>query len=82
MFVYLGLLSIAGLMLYLSPNWGAVGVFFTGTGAGLSTSKPADTMYSVSLDRSLFKCVTETQEPSKHGANVTETKKIHLLSIK
>lgn len=74
-FVYLGLLSIAGLMLYLSPSCGALGVFFTGTGARLSTSKPADTMYSVNSDRSLFKCVNETQEPLKPGVNVTETKK-------
>lgn len=74
-FVYLGLLSIAGLMLYLSPSCGALGVFLTGTGARLSTSKPADTMYSVNSDRSLFKCVNETQEPLKTGVNVTDTKK-------
>lgn len=59
-FVYLGLLSIAGLMLYLSPSCGALGAFFTGTGARLSTSKPADNMYSVNSDRSLFKCVNKT----------------------
>lgn len=41
--IYLGLLSKAGLMLYLSPSRGAMGVFFTGTGAGLSTSKPVET---------------------------------------
>lgn len=46
---YLGLLRTAGLMLYLSPSWGAVGGFFTGTGAGLSTSKPEDTMFIVDL---------------------------------
>ncbi len=46
---YFGLLRKAGLMLYLSPSRGAEGAFLTGTGAGLSTSKPEDTMFGLNV---------------------------------
>ncbi len=37
---YLGLLRTGGLMLYLSPSCGAVGVFLAGAGLGVSISNP------------------------------------------